>query len=345
MNDEKFCPACEDYRVFSTEKRGETYTVRGREISMPVTVEVCSACGESLFDEARDEDLLRRAYAEYRQIEGLLTAEEIKAIRDRYRLSQKSLAALLGMSEATINRYERGAPQDRAHDTAIRACTNPDCMGELVARNGHLLSDWQRKRVERALAGGAESVEDAVPDINLAKYTSMPDELSHRTGFRRFDYRRYAAVVVWFCRNLEAAVTQTKLYKLLFYADFLSFRTISVSLTGAAYRKMTYGPVPADYGNLRDRLEYDDYVMVQEVVYRNDRTGEEYRLGPRADEVPYKLTLRELAVLERVAAAFGDATPSAISERSHREPAWLNTQDKQLISYKEAASLSLSASE
>lgn len=345
MSEEKFCPTCEDYREFALERRQERYVIRGRDIEVPVTIEVCRTCGKSLFDESRDDDLLKRAYGEYRKSEGLLTPDESKAIRKRYRLSQKSFAALLGMSEATINRYEQGSLQDRPHDSAIRACETREYMRDLVVRNGKVLSDWQRKRVERAIASEADETRDLPARTNLIDCTSMPDELSRHTGFRRFDYHRYAAVVVWFCRNLKTAVTQTKLYKLLFYSDFLAFKGMSVSLTGAAYRRLQYGPVPADYGNLRDRLEYDDYVTIEEVVYQNGRTGEEYHLGAKADKVFYKFREEELAVLKRVADVFRNETPSETSARSHRESAWLRTPEKELISYEEAANLSLSLSE
>lgn len=345
MSDEKFCPACEDYRQFTIENRDETYTVRGRAITVATAVEVCTTCEESLFDEYRDTELLQEAYGKYREEEGLLTPIQIKATRNRYRLSQKSLAALLGMSEATINRYENGSLQDRAHDSAIRACENATFVRDLLARNGHLLSDWQRSRAEKALATEPEDVGDIPAGVNLLEWNSMPNEMTHRTGFRLFDYSRYAAATVWFCRNLPTALAQTKLYKLLFYADFLNFRATSLSLTGAAYRKLPYGPVPADYGRLRDRLERDEYVTVDEVVYRSGRTGEEFGLGPNADKVPCKFTAQELAVLDQVAETFRGMTPSGISEVSHSEQAWKETAEKELISYRHAAALSLAPPE
>ena len=345
MSDEKFCPVCEDYRRFTTENRHETYTVRRREITVPTAVEVCTTCGESLFDEARDSELLEHVYANYRKDEGLLTPDEIKAIRNRYRLSQKSLAALLGMSEATINRYENGSLQDSAHDNAIRACENATFVRDLLARNGHLLSDWQRRRAEKALATEPEDAGDIPAGVNLLEWNSMPVERTQWTGFRQFDYNRYVRVVLWFCRHLSAALTPTKLHKLLFYADFLNFRAASVSLTGAAYRKLDYGPVPADYGNLRGRMEHDEYVRVVEAVYQSGHTGEEFHLGANADKVPCKFTAQELAVLDHVAETFRGMTPSGISEVSHGEEAWEETEEKKLISYRHAAALSLAPPE
>ena len=46
---------------------------------------------------------------------GLLTSDEIVAIRESHGLSQADLAKLLGWGEATISRYESKAIQDEAY--------------------------------------------------------------------------------------------------------------------------------------------------------------------------------------------------------------------------------------
>jgi putative zinc finger/helix-turn-helix YgiT family protein len=152
MKREAFCPSCEEYRATKAVERTERYKVRGRDIEVPVHCEVCAACGEQLGSDAQDKQVLDAVHAEYRSQMDFLTPERIREIRKRYRLSQKSLAALLGMSEATINRYEQGGLQDPAHDTAIRACEISKFARGLLERRGHLLSGWQRKRMEAALA-------------------------------------------------------------------------------------------------------------------------------------------------------------------------------------------------
>ena len=71
------------------------------------------------------------------------------------RLSQKSFAALLGMSEATINRHENGCLQEVTHDNILRACESSDYVRDLLTRRGNVLSARQREQVEQALAGQA----------------------------------------------------------------------------------------------------------------------------------------------------------------------------------------------
>jgi len=344
MKREEFCPSCEAYRATKTVDRVERYRVRGRDIEVPLQSEVCAECGESLGSDEQDQRVLDAAHGEYRRLADLLTPERIKEIRKQYRLSQKSFAALLGMSEATINRYEQGALQDPAHDTAIRACEKPEVLRDLLVRRGHLLSDWQRRRVETALSGQSEPRGTWVDLPGRASWIQAGDEVSDRTGYRRFDCDRYAAVVLWFCKRLRA-VWRTAISKLVFYSDSLCFKTRTVSLTGTAYRKAPRGPVPTDYEMLLSWMEGEGLLECEEVDFPGGYTGFRYSLGANAPAIGFPFSAQELRVLEKVASELGHLGAKELSDRSHREPAWRDTADGQLISYEHARSLSLSMGE
>lgn len=332
----KFCPICEDYCEVKTDTTQETFNVRGIDIAVPVSREICSSCGEQLGSEEQDQQILDAVNAEYRKRTDLLTPERIRQIRAKYSLSQKCFALLLGMSEATINRYEKGALQDQSHDTAIRACEAPEFVRDLLGRRGDLLTGWQRDRVLKALAGRDISSSLVLTYSGL----SMPDEVSERTGFRHFDYTRFAYVVVHLCKEMGEVCT-TVINKLLFYADFLNYKTATVSLTGTAYRKLDYGPVPADYNALLSKMESEGLVAKEEKTFSGGCTGYYYKIGPESESIRVQLTDHEEKVLEFVAKEFKKCTAKEVSERSHKENAWLKTEDKELISYLEAQSLTL----
>ncbi|KKL62355.1 hypothetical protein LCGC14_2186020 [marine sediment metagenome] len=341
MKREEFCPNCEEYRETKVVQREETYTVRDRQITVSVKAETCSSCGESIGSDEADQEVLDAVHAEFRRQADLLTPERIKQIRKRYRLSQRSLAALLGMSEATINRYEQGGLQDQAHDTAIRACDRPEIVRDLLERRGHLLTDWQRKRAEQALAGVTEPDGSWLDLIGQGNWIQLANEVSDRTGFRRFDHKRFASVVLWFCGRL-GRVYKTQINKLLFYGDFLNFKTATVSLTGTAYRKAPLGPVPTDYGKLLGWMQDEAVLVCREVEFSNGNMGFSYHVGPNAGPVTVEFAPHEQKVLEYVAEVLGGLTAKGISERSHQEPAWRDAKDGQVISYREAETLSLS---
>ncbi len=168
----------------------------------------------------------------------------------------------------------------------------------------------------------------------------MPLEQTERTGYRTFEIDRYAAVVVWLCSNMSA-VTPTKLNKLVFYLDFLHFKRHTVSITGSAYRRVQFGPVPADYRGIQRYLEGQGLVEVIEREYRNGNLGEEYRPGDIAKNYEFQFNELEKATLEMIRRVFENVTPKEISERSHRELAWHETPEKDFISYKLAHALSL----
>ena len=331
-----YCVACGEEHSVRQKQQSVEFEVRGETMVFDVPVKICDACGT--IEVAEGVDPAEIAFQMYREKEGLLTPLQIREIRGRYSLSQKSFAALLGMSEATINRYEGGGIQNEVNDTAIRDCANPDTMRNLLQRRGDRLSAFQRQRVEEALEG--EVRESSGVLLSDDKLWNMPDELSLTTGFRRFNYERYAAVVTWFCRRMKM-VTATSLNKLLFYADFLHFDSESVSLTGAAYRKAQYGPVPAGFCRLREQMELDQFVEIREFPCQNGNVGEKYQEGPMAGELKVSFSPRESEVLEMVAEAFGNVTPGEISDHSHNETAWRETKDRELISYDKAAGLSL----
>jgi putative zinc finger/helix-turn-helix YgiT family protein len=150
-----FCPACAEDRTIRREQRAIDFAVRGETITLELPVRVCTVCETTEIDESVG-DPVSLAYATYRELHGLLSPDQVKVIRQRYQLSQRSFATLLGMSEATINRYETGGLQDTAHDTAIRACEDPAFLKRILALRGNGLSEWQRRRVETALSGSTQ---------------------------------------------------------------------------------------------------------------------------------------------------------------------------------------------
>jgi len=92
------------------EKRGRLdLPVNGERIAVDGASHLrCTKCGERVlrFDEARH--LRDRAFEIYRQRHGLLSADEIRSIRERLGLTQSSLARLLRLGGNTISRWESG---------------------------------------------------------------------------------------------------------------------------------------------------------------------------------------------------------------------------------------------
>lgn len=114
------CPACGTKMV---EKRGVLrLPVNGEEISVPSAVHLrCPKCGELVLRFRDAKRLHEDAIAIYRKKHGLLSADEIRAIRGRFGLTQADLGRLLRLGANTVSRWESARNvQTSAMDILLR---------------------------------------------------------------------------------------------------------------------------------------------------------------------------------------------------------------------------------
>ncbi len=95
----------------------------------------CCSCGTVSYrgDQIAEHELARAGAI--REIDGLLSAEELRQIRTRYRLRQTDLEKMLSIGPKTWTRWERGkVPQSKAADTLIRLlATDPYVARRLMS--------------------------------------------------------------------------------------------------------------------------------------------------------------------------------------------------------------------
>lgn len=96
--------------------------VNGEEITVPASVHLrCPKCGEIVLRFQDAKRLHEDATAIYRKKHGLLSADEIRAIRERFTLTQTDLARLLRLGANTVSRWESGRNvQTAAMDMLLR---------------------------------------------------------------------------------------------------------------------------------------------------------------------------------------------------------------------------------
>lgn len=110
------CPICEDVKKLSYGSRVENLKINKQNIHVKTKVYRCEEGKHYFYDPADEENKFQEAYRKYRELNALLQPEEIKAIREKYGLSQRALARFLGWGEITVQRYETGALQSNAHN-------------------------------------------------------------------------------------------------------------------------------------------------------------------------------------------------------------------------------------
>ena len=114
------CPTC-GTRMVARHSRLRL-PVNGEEISVPSASHLrCPKCGEVVLRFLDSKRLGEDAIAIYRKKHGLLSADDIRAIRDHLRLSQADLASLLRLGANTVSRWESGRNvQTAAMDVLLR---------------------------------------------------------------------------------------------------------------------------------------------------------------------------------------------------------------------------------
>lgn len=308
------CPECLKVVEPSVIEREESLSVRGEDVLVTARVAVCPACGEDIGTDTRDDATLEAAYEVYRARHGLLQPERIRAIRSKYGLGQKAFARLLGWGDVTLARYETGSLQSKSHDSALRLAENPDHARQLLSLHGEQLTAAQREALAVRLDELSPEHEGVLAREDTGAYgsTSGPHKL--------------AEMMVFFAECPR--MWRTKLNKMLFYADFLHAKRHGVSISGARYVHMQFGPVPADFYAIQGRL-VDDAELDEIPAQQGDCAGTVFVARRPADRSVF--TEDELQTLGDVVAYFEGWSASRLVEFSHREPGWAETNDRETI--------------
>ena len=344
-----YCSSCGEAEAENTHcaERTHSFEIKGEAIEVVASSRVCDDCENEIYDRDLSDTLLKQAYAIYRKRHNLLAPEDILALRERYGLSQRGLAALLGLGEVTVHRYENGSLPDDAPNHLLRLMLNPWNVKALYQENKVQLSSVNQKKLEHNLnlilaqesvAQAASVLEASWPETTgkVAARKKVSD-LQLRTGSRDFSPQRLMEMMLFFASQ-KGGVFKTKLNKLLWYADFHHFRLHGHSISGARYVHLPYGPVAHGYELYLGQLRQENKLQTQE---------EFFDLGGSAEKLVFKGTLETeleddaILVLTRVNQYFKSTSSKAISDLSHEEKAYRATNLGEEISYDYAHQLKI----
>ncbi len=132
---EDACPSCG--ATMRRRRSALNWSVNGEKIRVPHIAHLrCPKCGETVLALEQIEALRLGAFQVYRRKHGLLSAVEIRSIRERHGLSQGELARLLRLGANTVSRWEAGRNvQSAAMDVLLRLIR--DLPGSLDYLRGH----------------------------------------------------------------------------------------------------------------------------------------------------------------------------------------------------------------
>ncbi len=331
----KYCEVCGRDVNTKVVKRKESFDICGEMIETDAQVLVCTECGEDLYCEEFDNNTLIGAYNEYRRRHRLLLPEEIKKIREQYDLSQRALAKLLNWGDKTIFRYENGSIQDKAHNSMLLFLRDPENMKTYLVENETALNERQKRRL-LDIVDKLEQNEVYHREKLLSHLLTAKDPCEEN-GYRTFDYDKFCAMVLFFAHK-STELLKTKLMKLLNYSDMVFYKENGISISGARYIHLPYGPVPEHFDFLIGMMT-EDHIAHIEVTYQNGY--EKHQMVPEKAVVPGVLSEEELAVMEKISDRFKNFGSADISDYSHKEKGYTETKTGEVISYSYAGSIDL----
>ena len=325
------CPLCDKTHEVEERKRITTITLKGEEVTYEERFYFCIYANEdeNEFETGAmtNENLLNARNA-YRVKKGLLTSDEIIAIRESYGLSQVDLSKLLGWGEATISRYESKAIQDEAYDIMLRLIRdNPLKALEFLKKNSDKFSTSKYSKIRANIIDKLDSYgkEFLTRQTFEGEYASF-EEPSDSNGFTMLNIDKIEAMISYIAQKVDN-LFKVKLMKMLWYSDALSFVDNGYSITGMVYRHEPMGALPVGHYSL---MNLENLNVQEEMSYNFDTMLHIYQ----TDDMDYSvLSDEEKAILDRVILKFKDYKAKDIVDYMHGESAYLETKSGEIIPF------------
>ena len=301
------------------EKR--TWNFRGEQYEYEHIAWLCEDSGEQFTDDESDTAGFVQVTNQYRAKYGIPYTDEIIAVRQRYGISAAKMSLILGIGVNQYRLYEQGEVPSVSNGRMIRSIMNPKVMLEMVESSKNELSESEYEKIiskVQAIIASSEAYKMEQYETKRIFNTSRGAD----NGYAQLSLNRLKNIMLYILNRCDD-VWCTKMNKLLFYTDFMSYRERGMAMSGLSYRAIDFGPVPERW----DRV-YSEFPEVrQELRQVGDFVGSILKTSEKADNSLF--IDDELKVLDAICTHFSKMTSREISRISHDEEAWLNHHNKQ----------------
>lgn len=334
----RYCDECRCEHEVKVKERTANYMFGDEPFEIIEQYAECTICGNEVTDEELDNKTLQKVAKLY-EIKHSYNPDVLKDIRlSLNNISQVLFAKLLNMGSATVKRYETGAVSPNASLLGLYKMlkNDPKSIKKLFDQNKVNFTPDERRIVEEKLAPFMEN-EITLTSHRVLEIAYKAHENKEDTGYSNFYADKLFNLVLYFSSR---GVLKTKLMKLLWYVDFLRYKRTSVPITGTPYWHKQFGPVPKNHDLVLGCMESMDLISIQE-----EENGEGYIkiiLTAKKPFDPAMFSPEEFDAIRYVDEYFATYGSTAITNFSHKETAWKQTTNEQIISYSYAKDLQLS---
>ena len=323
-----FCSICEEKHNVSLVEEEKEIVIKGEKIKYKELYYKCDKYQDNnIF---MSEDLwninLINSLDGYRKKKDLLTSKEIKDIREKYQLTQSEMAYLLNLGEVTITRYETKQIQDASVDNMIRELNdNPLFALKLLEKNKNKFKRYNEieERIKNIID---KNIISFLNEQELtAKYIKY-NEKSVKNGNTILDIENLKNILGYITKEI-GQIKKVVLMKLLWYIDVLSYKDTEKTITGLVYQHMPYGALPIGH------KEIIELSSVKSSLFINDREYEEYKIEFNKEYKIKRIAKENKDIIDKVINKFKNYKSSEISEYMHKEKAYIETKDNEIIPF------------
>lgn len=327
-----FCPECSQevtYHIIN-----ETINeYKGYNVDVEQNIAVCDNCNEKIYVSELENDNLKRLYERYRAMSGIVTPEDIINFREKYNISQRELVAILDWGKMTINRYERGSLANQSHSDILKLIIKDENYFKEKVEDA-----YKNNRISEKTYTNLQSCVTSVEDNKEKEFiiSRLNHEPSIYNGFKRFDLEKVQNLIGYIADEVDN-LYKTSVNKYLWYIDFFNYKQNLKSITGLRYEKYTYGPIIENKNYDLILHEEDKF----EKIIEENNYSETTKIKSKNNYNLNIFSTSEIEVINKVINILSDKSCSKISDLSHEESGWLNTNNGELISYEYAHDLKL----
>lgn len=254
-------------------------------------------------------------YNQYRTKYGIPFPDEIRSIRRKYGLSATKMSVILGFGENQYRLYENGDMPSLTNGRILKTIQVPAVFATFVEAAKNLLNTEEYDKIMLCI----EELENESNTSKLIKQLIFTtDGRNQWNGYALPSMSKLKNTMLYFIEKFNG-VFVTQMNKLLFYADFLAYRSRGLGLTGLVFKAVPYGPVPERWDRVYSLVDDIEQMPIES---KNGNSGTKLVSALEFDEA--SLSEEELSCLAKVYETFKDETPSTILEISHHEAAWLD---------------------
>ena len=318
------------------ERKPNVLSFRKNDFEITEHFYVCEDTKEEFTTSELDAININQVYNSYRDKFGLPFPDQIKRIRQKYGVSAAKMSEILGLGANSYRLYEQGEVPSVGNGRLILAAEDPKEFKRFLIASEELIEPKDFKKIKNRideLFFLEDQKSEQYYNLTIVELFNkiVPDEY---TGYRLPNFEKIANIVLFFSERTQTWIT--KLNKLLFYCDFLSFKNYGYSVTGIDYRAIKLGPVPSKFQKMYELLSEGELVDREYMEFENGNYGSYFKPCLTFNETLFEE--HEIEIMNFVINKFKYTRPKEIIEISHSELAWKNNiEEQKIISYKDYA--------